>query len=217
MDESDAPPARRRRWPWIVLTAVAALVLTAWAAGPGLACALVGRRLPVDLGHGYELTGAATRGATTSTQARLALSPARARALANSVDRLWLPPGLLRSGLTLDGTGRLPRDLVDFEWRVAVAHQPRPTVDIRLTADEANDLFSPYRRLPVDREHGVFLTWMVREATARDDDAPGQATGQRRVRVDAIGEMRLEWRKRAWRVEVRHLIAHLDWTFTPVA
>jgi hypothetical protein len=36
------------------------------------------------------------------------------------------------------------------------------------------------------------------------------------VRIDASGELRLLWHERAWRFEVRHLVAHLDWRFTAI-
>jgi hypothetical protein len=209
---------RRRWWAWAL--GVAVIVLAGiWLLGPRLACAAVGARLPLDLGHDYRLTGASISPRTDpEAQATITLAPARARALANSLHRVWLPPGWPRAGLTLDGTGRLPKDLVDFDWRLVVAGAPapRPTLRIRLTPEEADDLLSPYRRIPVAREQGLFMTWRIGEATVRDDDPPGHAPDQRRLRIDAIGEMRLEWHGRTWRVAVRHLAAHADWTFTTV-
>jgi hypothetical protein len=212
-----AAAERRRRWPWLVGGTAVFLVAGLWFLGPRLGCAALAPRLPLALGHDYHLTGAATSPPPGAAQATLTLAPERARRFANSRDGLWLPPGWPRAGFTLIGTGRLPRDLVDFDWRVAVARRAPPTLAIRLTTAEANELFSPFRRFPIDRERGLFITWHVSEATARDDDAPGHESGHRRVRIDAIGEMRFEWHGRAWRIDVHHFTGHLDWRFTPVA
>ncbi len=172
----------------------------------------------MDLGHHYVLTGASITNASPAAQATLAMTPGRARRLADSLDGMWLPPGLVRPGLNFDGTGRLPRDLVPFTWKAnVVSGGPRPVLALRLTRDEANDLFSPFRRFPIDRDRGMFFSYVLHDASIHDDDRPGQGPDHRRLRVDATGEMCFEWGRWRHRIEVRRFTAHLDWTFEHVA
>jgi hypothetical protein len=203
------------RW-WLSAAAILLVMsaATAVALGPVLACRHLATLLPMDLGHRYVLTAAATEPLPGRSQMTLALGPRRATALVHGVSGLWLPPGTIRSGATLMGTGQLPHDEVRFGWRVSVdARRPRPELAMRLTRAEANDLFAPYRRFPIDRDRGIFITYVLHDATIRDDDRPRQSRYRRRLRIDASGVVTLHWRAMHVDLPVRHLVGHLDWRF----
>ncbi|MBA3707765.1 MAG: hypothetical protein H0W83_02965 [Planctomycetes bacterium] len=210
---------QRRTWRWwiagSIVFALGGLGL-AYAEAPALIARHLDRRLPLDLGHRQVMTSVSTSPLPGASQMTLRLAPGRARRLANSIDGIWVPPGLIRSGATSIGTGRLPHDLVNYSWRVAIeSAATRPVLAIRLTREEANDLFDPYRRIPIDRDRGIVLTYVIDDAAIHDDDQTGQTRYQRRLRIDAVGVMTFHLKSLHVDVPIRHLVGHLDWNFRP--
>ncbi|MBA2480391.1 MAG: hypothetical protein H0V44_06995 [Planctomycetes bacterium] len=205
---------------WLLLGAGATLVLGAvtFACAPALICRYLEPRMPMDVGNGQVITMASTHPLVGGSQVTLSVSPDRATTFVNALDGVWLPPGLIRSGATVQGTGLLPRDLVPYGWRVQIESPcPRPSLIMRFTCMEANELFAPFRRFPVDRDKGIFITYVIHDTTIRDDDQPGQSRLQRRLRLDASGIVSFHWKQVQVDMPVAHLIAHLDWRFEPVA
>jgi hypothetical protein len=182
--------ARQRRWWWWAGAALAILVVAWWSLGDALVVAVANRFLPRTI-EGLELTAAATNSPPTSVALDLALTPARARALAAVPGGCWIPPTVLRRGSAVDGA-----------WHGLVAGPPL-AVRARLSADEppiarvllparmVNDLIAAHHR---QQQAGSAITWDYRidpGSKVVDDGPPSAIEGgwRRRFRATASGEV----------------------------
>jgi hypothetical protein len=122
------------------------LMAAAYVAVPLITQQVARHVLPVDLGDGWVAQRFLTAPVDADVAARFGTS--RARALAGAASGHWVPPGILRDGETLVGSGAIDNEAgglgTVLSWRIAVGGDDPPEVRIHLDTARADALLAPY-------------------------------------------------------------------------
>jgi hypothetical protein len=202
---------RRQRRIAIALAVVLALALTVWLLLPRIACGIANASLPRDLGPGATLLALSPgRPSSTPPPILLELDPALMRRIAAEASRRWVPPGVIRHGLTAVGAvhGAGGRSV---PWQVvAVDGVVPPRLSISLSPEEADALIATAASLPTIAGLAISPRLSSVELAALPDDG-----ADRRFRVEASGALRLAGGSLRLELPVRRIVARVSAAFRP--
>lgn len=204
---------RRRRGCLIAAGVAGLLLLVVILLLPRLICLVVNARLPRELGPQATLLAVQPdAGGLPPAPIVLEVDPDLARRLAADASGRWIPPGVVRHGMTAVGTLRGAGNRA-VSWRgTAISGTVPPRLSITLTPDQAAALIEAAG--PQDTGSGIALIPRIEslELAALPDDGTS-----RHFRVEAAGSLRLEGLGLAVKLPIRRLVARLTVEFTPAA
>lgn len=203
---------RRRKGCLLVLAIAAILALALWLLLPRLLCLVANTRLPRELGQQATLLALepTAHRQRTPPPILLEVDPALMRRIAADASGRWIPPGVVRHGLTAVGTLRGAGNIT-VPWQVmAVDGAVPPRLSVSLSPQQADALIAGSIRR--SGGHGIAIAPELAsaEVAALPDDGPS-----RRFRVEAAGSLRVSSGSVSVRLPVRRLVAEITIEFTP--
>ncbi len=140
------------------------------------------------------------------------------RLLAEAALARWLPGGLVRSGLCVDGQLALPGLRArPLSWQVlAGGVDDAPQLSLRVPAADLDQVLMEHAsETSLPGGATMQVTYVVDEGTIDDDDLPGRPSLTRRFKVVARGRIVVDAFRLRRVIEVRRIAGHALATFTP--
>lgn len=205
---------RRRRGCLIAAAMFIVVLLALWSVLPRLIALAANANLPRELGPQATLLAVepVAQRQRAPPPILLEVDPSLMRRIASDASGYWIPPGIVRRGLTAVGTLR-GTDNVTVPWQVvAVDGVSPPRLSIALSPEQANALIAGalHRR----SSNGIDI---VPELAAVEISALPDDGASRRFRIETSGALRVRSGSMSVRLPVRRLAAQLTIDFTPAA
>jgi hypothetical protein len=178
---------------------------------PYLALTIVGYYLPIDLDHGrgqIQAVYPSPPGAVVDLG--VYIQPSRARRLAERIGHVWIPPWLLRPGMSGSGSLVLAQEGaadVTLSWCLVISgREPRPTVQITITPAQAARLLASYAEVSFG---GVGLSWSIQQAHLETVSTSSVPTPACELALQATGSVRMRFGAAVSEVPITRLRCHL--------